>query len=63
MGLTADEFVADIETVKDLSKVWTDLENGRWSASSSVLLDDEPLKCASPITLLHQCLWANLMQA
>ena len=61
MGLTADEFVADIETVKDLSKVWSDLENGRWSGSSSVLLDDEPLKCASPLTLLHECLWTNLL--
>lgn len=45
MGLTASEFSSDIETFKDLSKVWEQLDDGRWDATSSVLLDDDAGKC------------------
>ena len=54
MGLTPAEFAQDVETVKDLESVWSVLQGGRWSASTSVLLDDESTKAVRRETL-YRC--------
>lgn len=51
MELSEKEFARNVETVKDLSKVW-DYEEGRWGSERSVLLDDEAFKVVSPASLV-----------
>lgn len=46
MGLTEREFNEDVETVKDLGKMWDMLSDTvEWGPANTVLLDDEVAKC------------------
>lgn len=42
MNLSAREFTQNVETVKDLSQVWSSMP--QWDSKRSVLLDDEAMK-------------------
>lgn len=58
MGLSKADFNNDVETVKDLDKLWEGLDGGRWNADRSVLLDDEAAKAVSLCTRsLSSLLW------